>query len=158
MLLTKQSGIDFPFKATPAPIVPVEPDLLLEMTFSPKLFIISDIASKVEKLVVHGVEWLDARVDCSPSQPSDDQIQVYENFRMPYIHQTYRLTNQEKQYGKLNWLDIDSADFQWDLLASIPLAERLIFKLEEDYGIIFIHESVIELLKPLVKDVWVRDV
>ncbi len=157
-ILSKQLLDKFPFQQTPKRMIPTEPDLLLEMTFSPKLFIIDDIASKVEALVQHGVEWLDARVDCSPSQPADDQIQVYENFRMPYIHQTYRLTNQEKQYGKLNWLDIDSADFQWEKLESIPLEERLIFKLEEDYGIIFIHESVIDLLKPLVKDVWVRDV
>ncbi len=157
-IFSKQKLDQFPFQKTPKRMLPTEPDLLLEMTFSPKLFIIDDIASKVEALVQHGVEWLDARVDCSPSQPSDDQIQVYENFRMPYIHQTYRLTNQEKQYGKLNWLDIDSADFQWGTLETIPLEERLIFKLEEDYGIIFIHESVIKLLKPLVKDVWVRDV
>jgi len=59
--------------------VPLEPDLLLEMTSSPKLFIISDIASEVEKRVVHGVEWLDGRVDCSPSQSSDDEIKVYED-------------------------------------------------------------------------------
>ncbi len=157
-ILSKRILEQFPFQQTPKRMLQAEPDLLLEMTFSPKLFIIDDIASKVEALVQHGVEWLDARVDCSPSQPADDQIQVYENFRMPYIHQTYRLTNQEKQYGKLNWLDIDSADFQWDTLESIPLEERLIFKLEEDYGIILIHESVIELLKSLVKDVWVRDV
>ncbi|TNY52517.1 hypothetical protein CGK67_23230, partial [Vibrio parahaemolyticus] len=49
-LLTKQDLGNFPFQQSPKPIVPVEPDLLLEMTFSPKLFIISDIASKVEKL------------------------------------------------------------------------------------------------------------
>ncbi|TOD89739.1 hypothetical protein, partial [Vibrio parahaemolyticus] len=108
IVLSKQSLTNFPFQQSPKPIVPVEPDLLLEMTFSPKLFIISDIASEVEKLVVHGVEWLDARVDCSPSQPTDDQIKVYEDYRMPYIHQTYKLTDKEKQYGKLNWLDIES--------------------------------------------------
>ncbi|ENM8497675.1 hypothetical protein AB8289_003124 [Vibrio parahaemolyticus] len=158
VLLTKQSGIDFPFKATPTPIVPVEPDLLLEMTFSPKLFIISDIASKVEKLVVHGVEWLDARVDCSPSQPSDDEIKVYEDYRMPYIHQTYKLTDKEKQYGKLNWLNIESTEFDFSKLEHIPLEERLIFKLEEDFGLVFIHQSVIDLLKKDVKDVWIRDV
>ncbi|TNY65375.1 hypothetical protein CGK67_02745, partial [Vibrio parahaemolyticus] len=50
IILTKQNLTNFPFQQTPKPIVPVEPDLLLEMTFSPKLFIISDIASKVEKL------------------------------------------------------------------------------------------------------------
>ncbi|WP_425666557.1 hypothetical protein ACPUEJ_05010 [Vibrio tubiashii] len=158
VLLTKQREIDFPFKATPAPIVPVEPDLLLEMTFSPKLFIIGDIASKVEQLVKHGVEWLDACVDCSPSQPSDDQIKVYEDYRMPYIHQTYKLTDKEKQYGKLNWLDVDSTEFDFSKLEHVPLEERLIFKLEEDYGLVFIHESVIELLKKHVKDVWVREV
>jgi hypothetical protein len=73
-ILSKKILIDFPFQQSTKPIVPVEPDLLLEMTFSPKLFIISDIAPEVEKLVVHGVEWLDARVDCSPTQPSDDEI------------------------------------------------------------------------------------
>ncbi|OAJ93063.1 hypothetical protein [Vibrio bivalvicida] len=158
VMLTKQSLGDFPFKQTPKPIVPVEPDLLLEMTFSPKLFIIGDIASKVEQLVKHGVEWLDARVDCSPSQPSDDQIKVYEDYRMPYIHQSYKLTDKEKQYGKLNWLDVDSTEFDFSKLEHVPLEERLIFKLEEDYGLVFIHESVIELLKKHVKDVWVRDV
>ncbi|MGI3094439.1 hypothetical protein ACRTEP_23795 [Vibrio diabolicus] len=109
-VLSKQSLTDFPFQQSSKPIVPVELDLLLEMTFSPKLFIISDIASEVEKLVVHGVEWLDARLDCSPSQPSDDEIKVYEDYRMPYIHQTYKLTDKEKQYGKLNWLDIESPE------------------------------------------------
>ncbi|KLN63068.1 hypothetical protein [Vibrio sp. VPAP30] len=157
-VLTKRNLTSFPFKQTPKPIVPVEPDLLLEMTFSPKLFIIGDIASKVEQLVQHGVEWLDARVDCSPSQPSDDQIKVYEDYRMPYIHQTYKLTDKEKQYGKLNWLDVDSTEFDFSKLEHVPLEERLIFKLEEDYGLVFIHESVIELLKKHVKDVWVRDV
>ncbi|MBE3961603.1 hypothetical protein HJ143_12405 [Vibrio parahaemolyticus] len=117
------------------------------MTFSPKLFIISDIASKVEKLVVHGVEWLDARVDCSPSQPSDDEIKVYEDYSMPYIHQTYKLTDKEKQYGKLNWLDIESTEFDFSKLENIPLEERLIFKLEEDFGLVFIHQSVIDLIK-----------
>ncbi len=108
-------------------MLPTESDLLLEMTFSPKIFIIDYIDSKVEALVQHGVEWLDARVDCSPSQPSDEQIQVYENFRMPYIHQTYLLTNHEKQYGKLNWLEIDSADFQWDTLAMYSIRRALDF-------------------------------
>ncbi len=158
IILTKQSLTNFPFQQSPKPIVPVEPDLLLEMTFSPKLFIISDIASKVEKLVVHGVEWLDARVDCSPSQPSDDEIKVYEDYRMPYIHQTYKLTDKEKQYGKLNWLDIESTEFDFSKLENTPLEERLIFKLEEDYGLVFIHQSVIDLLKQHVNDVWVRDV
>ncbi|TDM51520.1 hypothetical protein [Aliivibrio fischeri] len=157
-ILTKELFKDFPFQQTPKPIVPVEPDLLLEMTFSPKLFIINDIANKVENLVQHGVEWLDACVDCSPSQPTDEQIKVFENFRMPYIHQTYRLTNEEKQYGKLNWLDLNSVDLDFSRLNNIPLEERLIFKLEEDFGYVFIHESVIELLKKHVKDVWVRDV
>ena len=158
IILTKQSLTNFPFQQSPKPIVPVEPDLLLEMTFSPKLFIISDIASKVEKLVVHGVEWLDARVDCSPSQPSDDEIKVYEDYRMPYIHQTYKLTDKEKQYGKLNWLDIESTEFDFSKLESISLEDRLIFKLEEDFGLVFIHKSVIELFKKGVKDVLVRDV
>ncbi|MFA0525598.1 hypothetical protein AB4517_18680 [Vibrio sp. 10N.222.52.C3] len=157
-VLSKQNLTEFPFQQTPKPIVPVEPDLLLEMTFSPKLFVIGDIASKVEQLVVHGVEWLDARVDCSPSQPSDDQIKVYEDYRMPYIHQTYKLTNQEKQFGKLNWIDAENTEFDFSKLESIPLEERLIFKLEEDYGLVFIHQSVIDLLKQHVKDVWVRDV
>ncbi|EIQ1514351.1 hypothetical protein LUR59_004543 [Vibrio parahaemolyticus] len=157
-ILTRKGINNFPFQQSPKSIVPVEPDLLLEMTFSPKLFIISDIALKVEKLVVHGVEWLDARVDCSPSQPSDDEIKVYEDYRMPYIHQTYKLTDKEKQYGKLNWLDIESTEFDFSKLENIPLEERLIFKLEEDFGLVFIHQSVIDLLKKDVKDVWVRDV
>ncbi|MFA0511555.1 MULTISPECIES: hypothetical protein [unclassified Vibrio] len=157
-VLTKQSLANFQLQQSPKPIVPVEPDLLLEMTFSPKLFIIDDIAEKVEQLVVHGVEWLDARVDCSPSQPSGDQIKVYEDYRMPYIHQTYKLTNQEKQFGKLNWIDAENTEFDFSKLESIPLEERLIFKLEEDYGLVFIHQSVIDLLKQHVNDVWVRDV
>ncbi|PTP40646.1 hypothetical protein [Vibrio splendidus] len=157
-VLTKRSLANFQLQQSPKPIVPVEPDLLLEMTFSPKLFIIDDIAEKVEQLVVHGVEWLDARVDCSPSQPSDDQIKVYEYYRMPYIHQTYKLTNQEKQFGQLNWIDVENTEFDFSKLESIPLEERLIFKLEEDYGLVFIHQSVIDLLKQHVKDVWVRDV
>ncbi|MFS1859526.1 hypothetical protein [Vibrio lentus] len=157
-VLSKQNLTEFPFQQTPKPIVPVEPDLLLEMTFSPKLFVIGDIASKVEQLVVHGVEWLDARVDCSPSQPSDDQIKVYEDYRMPYIRQTYKLTNQEKQFGKLNWLDAENTEFDFSRLESIPLEERLIFKLEEDYGLVFIHQSVIDLLNQHVNDVWIRDV
>ncbi len=45
-VLSKQNLTEFPFQQTPKSIVPVEPDLLLEMTFSPKLFIIGDIASK----------------------------------------------------------------------------------------------------------------
>lgn len=77
---------------------------------------------------------------------------------MPYIHQTYKLTDKEKQYGKLNWLDIKSTEFDFSKLENIPLEERLIFKLEEDFGLIFIHQSVIDLLKKDVKDVWVRDV
>lgn len=157
-VLSKQNLTEFPFQQTPKPIVPVEPDLLLEMTFSPKLFVIGDIASKVEQLVEHGVEWLDARVDCSPSQPSDDQIKVYEDYRMPYIHQTYKLTNQEKQFGKLNWIDAENTEFDFSKFENIPLEERLIFKLEEDYGLVFIHQSVIDLLKLHVNDVWVRDV
>ncbi|CDU07709.1 Conserved hypothetical protein [Vibrio coralliirubri] len=158
VILTKQTLTDFPFQQSLKPIVPVEPDLLLEMSFSPKLFIIGDIAEKVEKLVIHGVEWLDARVDCSPSQPSDDQIKVYEDYRMPYIHQTYKLTNQEKQFGKLNWIDAENTEFDFSKLECTPLEERLIFKLEEDYGLVFIHQSVIDLLKQHVNDVWVRDV
>ena len=138
--------------------MPVEPDLLLEMTFSPKLFIIGDIASEVEKLVVNGVEWLDARVDCSQSQPTDDQTKVYEDYPMPYIHQTYKLTDKEKQYGKLNWLDIETTEFDFSKLENFPLEERFIFKPEENFGLIFIHQSVIDLLKIGVKDVWIRDV
>lgn len=157
-ILSKATLKQFPFQQTPKRIVPVEPDLLLEMTFSPKIFIIDDISSQIESVLQHGVEWLDARVDCSPSKPSEQQLLVYENFRMSYIHQTYRLTDREKQDGKLNWLDIDNIEFQWERLKAIPLEERLLFKLEEDFGVILIHERVIELLKPLVKDIWVRGV
>ncbi|MDF4907407.1 hypothetical protein P3572_23515, partial [Vibrio parahaemolyticus] len=59
---------------------------------------------------------------------------------------------------KLNWLDIESTEFDFSKLENIPLEERLIFKLEEDFGLVFIHQSVIDLLKKDVKDVWVRDV
>ena len=83
IVLSKQSLTDFPFQQSPKPIVPVEPDLLLEMLFSTKLFIISAIVSKLEKLVIHGLEWLDARVGCSPSQPTYDEIKAYEDYRMP---------------------------------------------------------------------------
>ena len=96
--------------------------------------------------------------DCSPSHSPDDEIKVYEDYRMSYIHQTYKLTDKEKQYGKLNWLDIESTEFDFFKLENIPLEERLIFKLEEDFGLVFIHQSVIDLLKKDVKDVWVRDV
>lgn len=106
----------------------------------------------------HGVEWLDARVDNSPNQPANDQLKVYENFRMPYIHQTYRLTQQDKQLGKLNWLDATTTEFDFSKLEQVPLEERLIFKLEEDFGQVFIHGSVIKLLQAHVKEVWVRDV
>ncbi|TOO83539.1 hypothetical protein CGH27_27810, partial [Vibrio parahaemolyticus] len=64
----------------------------------------------------------------------------------------------EKQYGKLNWLDIESTEFDFSKLENIPLEERLIFKLEEDFGLVFIHQSVIDLIKKDVKDVWIRDV
>ncbi|MFG0449892.1 hypothetical protein [Shewanella sp. yb_14] len=157
-ILTKQNMDTFPFQQTPAPVGAAAPDLLLEMTFSPKLFIIGDIASKLEPLVQHGVEWLDARVDNSPSQPSDEQLEVYDNYRMPYIQQTYRLTDKEKQFGKLNWLDTDSTEFDFSRLENIPVEQRLIFKLEEDFGLVFIHQSVIDLLKKHVKTVWVRDI
>ena len=157
-ILSKQSIAEFVFQQSPKSIGQAKPDLLLEMTFSPKLFIISSSASKVEQLVQHGVEWLDARVDCSPSQPSDDQIKVYEDYRMPYIHQTYKLTDKEKQYGKLNWLDIHSTEINFSKLEGIPLEERLIFKLEEDFGLVFIHQSVIDLLKQHVRKVWIREV
>lgn len=106
----------------------------------------------------HGVEWLDARVDNSPSQPSDEQLEVYDNYRMPYIQQTYRLTDKEKQFGKLNWLDTDSTEFDFSKLENIPVEQRLIFKLEEDFGLVFIHKSVIDLLREHVKTVWVRDI
>ncbi|AIW13569.1 hypothetical protein VITU102760_25625 [Vibrio tubiashii] len=55
----------------------------------------------------------------------------------------------------LKWLGVR---VEFSKLEHVPLEERLIFKLEEDYGLVFIHESVIELLKKHVKDVWVRDV
>ncbi|MGU3844073.1 hypothetical protein ACVZHT_20995, partial [Vibrio diabolicus] len=71
---------------------------------------------------------------------------------------TYKLTDKEKQNGKLNWLDIESTEFDFSKLENIPLEERLIFKLEEDFGLVFIHQSVIDLLKKDVKDVWLRDV
>ncbi len=58
----------------------------------------------------------------------------------------------------MNWLDIESTEFDFSKLENIPLEERLIFKLEEDFGLVFIHQSVIDLLKKDVKDVWVRDV
>ena len=77
---------------------------------------------------------------------------------MPYIHQTYKLTDKEKQCGKLNWLDIESTEFDFSKLENIPLEERLIFKLEEDFGLVFIHQNVTYLLKKDVKDVWIRDV
>ncbi|SFM22609.1 hypothetical protein [Marinobacter zhejiangensis] len=157
-ILSKGHLSAFELKPTPEPTVSAEPDLLLEMTFSPKLFIAPGIAEEMEQLVTFGVEWLDARVDCSPSQPPDEQLKVYENYRMPYIHQAYRLTDQEKQHGRLNWMDAENTEFDFSRLDSIPLEERLIFKLEEDYGLVFIHQSVIDLLKKHVNDVWVRDV
>ena len=70
---------------------------------------------------------------------------------MPYIHQTYKLTDKDKQYGKLNWLDIESTEFDFSKSENIPLEERLTFKLEEDFGLIFIHQSVVDLLKKTSK-------
>ncbi|GAB7223125.1 hypothetical protein VoSk93_23410 [Vibrio owensii] len=43
-ILSKKSLSDFPFQQSLKPIVS---DLILEMTFSPKLFIISDIVSEI---------------------------------------------------------------------------------------------------------------
>lgn len=123
------------------------------------MFIIDNVSPKIENMVQHGVEWLDARVDCSPSQPDEDEMKVHENFRMPYIHQVYKLTNEDKKYGKLNWIDLNNIDLDFSRLENAPLEERLIFKLEEDFGYVFIHESAIEALRSSrVKDVWVRDV
>lgn len=153
VIFSKQVFGQFPFQQTETS---AKPDLLLEMTFSPKLFIRKEIANQLELSVIEGVEWLDARVDCSPSQPAEDEIEVLDNYRMPYLHQTYALTNQEKRYGKLNWIDANSTDFDFSKLETIPLEERLIFKLEEDFGLVFIHQSVIDVLKQQVKEVWVR--
>lgn len=155
-ILSKNIFDQFPFQQTELKIT--EPDLLLEMTFSPKLFILNDISPKIEALIVNGVEWLDARVDYSPSQPSEDNMKIYENFRMPYIHKTYRLTDEEKQFGQLNWLDLNNITLDFSRLAEVPLAERLLFKLEEDFGVVIIHNSIIDILKSAVVDVWVRDV
>ena len=157
-ILSKETLAKFFFKESSSSIVSVEPDLLFDMTFSPKIFIINDISKKIESFVQYGVEWLTARVDCSPSQPEYDQIKVYENFRMPYIHQTYRLTVESKQFGKLNWLDLNKVELDFSCLVDVPLEERLLFKLEEDFGYVFIHNSIIEALNPLVRDVWFRDV
>ncbi|NRA83801.1 MAG: hypothetical protein HRU22_08545 [Gammaproteobacteria bacterium] len=158
-ILSKQVINQFVFQQSAKTMITVQPDLLLEITFSPKLFIIDDIATKIEALVKHGVEWLDARIDNSPSLPQDDEIKVFENFRMPYIHQTYRLTDQEKQLGQLNWLDLKTVALDFSRLDAVPLEERLLFKLEEDFGIVLIHNSVIEALKNAkVKDIWIRDV
>ncbi|MGR5096722.1 hypothetical protein ACPV5O_25940 [Vibrio maritimus] len=157
-ILSKQTLSDFPFYHSPQKIVPSEPDLLLEMTFSPKIYLIDNLSPEIESIVKNGVEWLDARIDCSPSMPSEEQIIVYENYRMPYVHQTYKLTNLEKQYGKLNWVNIEKTEFDFSRIEKIPLVERLIFKLEEDFGIVFIHNSVIDLIGKHVKDVWVRSI
>ena len=77
---------------------------------------------------------------------------------MPYIHKTYRLTDEEKQFGQLNWLDLNNITLDFSRLAEVPLAERLLFKLEEDFGVVIIHNSIIDILKSAVVDVWVRDV
>ena len=74
-ILSKNIFDQFPFQQTELKIT--EPDLLLEMTFSPKLFILNDISPKIEALIVNGVEWLDARVDYSPSQPSEDNMKIF---------------------------------------------------------------------------------
>ncbi|WP_394136526.1 hypothetical protein [Aliivibrio fischeri] len=55
-------------------------------------------------------------------------------------------------------VDLNSVDLDFTRLNNVPLEKSLIFKLEEDFRYVFIHESVIELLKKHVKDVWVRDV
>ncbi|MGR5286339.1 hypothetical protein ACP3V5_13530 [Vibrio maritimus] len=155
-ILSNKNIDRFPLKQSPRRIAQSEPDLLLELTFSPKLFLIDDISKKIEAVLKKGVEWLDARVDCSPSMPSEEQFLIYDNYRMPYIFQTYRLTDVEKIHGKLNWIDIENTEFDFTRLEGVPLEERLIFKLEEDYGIVFIHNSIIELLEQHVKDIWIR--
>lgn len=156
-ILSKRNIDSFPFQKTEKKIIPVEPDLLIDLSFSPKLFVINDISPVIEKMTKSGVEWIDSCIDCSPSQPQDDEVRVYENFRTPYIHRTFRLTTKEKKHDELNWLDIDEVELDFSKLDGIPLEERLIFKLEEDFGYIFIHHSIIEALRGGgVKDVWIR--
>ncbi|WP_339087062.1 hypothetical protein [Shewanella chilikensis] len=53
---------------------------------------------------------------------------------------------------------METAKLDFSRLEGVPLEERLIFKLEEDFGYLFIHNSVVALLKKHVKTVWVRDV
>ena len=157
-ILSKNTFDQFPFQTTPKRIIPVIPDLVLDMNFSPKLYLIADLSPKVEGFVLHGVEWLDASVDRSPSQPDENDVKVSEYYRMVYIHQTYRLTDEEKQIGQLNWLDLEKIELDFSRLAEIPLAERLLFKLEEDLGVVMIHNSIMDKLEELVEDVMVRGI
>ncbi len=50
-ILCKKLLVQFSFQQMPKRMLRIDPDLLLEMTFSPKLFIIDDIDSKVEAMV-----------------------------------------------------------------------------------------------------------
>lgn len=157
-ILSKQTLEAFALQQTTGLKHKAKPDVVLEMSFSPKLYIVKDLANKVESLVNQGVEWLDAKVDASVSRPSDEELVIFEDYRMPYIHQTFALTGQDKRNGKLNWLDANNTEFDFSSLEGLPLEQRLMFKLHEDYGLVFIHQSVIDLLHAEAAVVWIRDV
>lgn len=159
-VILSQTTLDsLPLPISPEPAAgaaPATPQLLLEMTFSPKLFVSNDLLSQLQPLCGDTTEWLPAAIDASPSQPQADEIRHYDYYHMAYIQQSYRLTELQPQPGRLNWLDAATTRFDFSRLADIPLAERRLFKLAEDYGLVFIHLSLIELLQQQANTIWVR--
>jgi hypothetical protein len=139
--IPKPKKTEFVF-CDPIPRKPVIGDYFSE----PESIVSKKIADAMKAMNIKGIQLIPATVESNKGD-------VYEDFFFVYIHHYIEAMDKEKSDFELDEYDdedkiytIDSFRLDETVLKSIPLEERLIFKLKESGSKKLYHRSVVDVI------------
>ncbi len=146
----------------------IQPDLVIDFAQSPRLFFAKKYADILSSMTPEGIERIK-----NPYQPTEDlgaqidigtekELETIDDIEYVFFH----------VFNRYDVLDVKATEWNSDTrligavatpvldetkLNSIPLQQRLIFKLDQDPSFLFMHDSVVDaMLNANMQDIWVR--
>ncbi|WP_299022843.1 hypothetical protein [uncultured Photobacterium sp.] len=142
-LLSKDSINSFPIKEHLGhKRIGVEPDLLIDFSFVPTIFISSDL---YDRMNLEGVSFSDAIYDASLTPFKDDNVKVFHGMYALYIENRFNvITNETNGLFAVGDLELDN-----EKLIKLYEDGIDIFKLSCDPSKVFVSERFIEMINSL---------
>ncbi|UUM32475.1 hypothetical protein [Vibrio japonicus] len=146
----------------------MQPDLVVDFCQCPRFFFAEKFADILSAMNPKGIEriknpfrpHLDDEVQIDIG--TDDELETIDDIDYVFFH----------IFNRYDVLDLDTTHWNCEApsigsiskpvldeskLNTIPLEERLIFKLDQDPSFVFMHNSVVDaMLKANMQDIWVR--